>query len=64
MPESTSGDIGRGARGQARPENGGLTDDLVRKVSERVYAMLMHDLEIERERQRPSAKAFRGKGGW
>jgi hypothetical protein len=64
MPESTSDQVGGGVRGQAQPENGALTDDLIRKVSEKVYAMLMHDLEIERERQRPSARAFRGKGGW
>jgi len=42
-----------------------LTDELVRKVADKVYSKLMHDLEIERERQRPSSiHTLSTGGGW
>ncbi len=37
-----------------------VSDDLVRQVADRVYAMLTQDLAIERERQRPSSMCGRG----
>jgi len=42
----------------------GVSDRLVREVADRVYAMLMRDLRIERERYPPSAKGLSGRGGW
>jgi hypothetical protein len=46
------------------PQQDDLTDELVRQVSDRVYAMLMQDLMIERERQRPSSRVVGSRGGW
>jgi len=40
-----------------------ITQDLVDKVTEKVYAMLMQDLAIERERNRPSSIRTLGTGG-
>ena len=40
-----------------------LTDELVRKVADRIYHKLMQDLEIERERQRPSSIHTLSTGG-
>lgn len=41
------------------------SDELVRKVSEKVYAMLMQDLTIELERSRPSSiHSVITRGGW
>jgi hypothetical protein len=46
-------------------KNQALTDDLVRKVADKIYTKLMHDLEIERERQRPSSiHTLSTGGGW
>jgi hypothetical protein len=50
-PETTS-------EAQTRPEQRQqqtLSEELVRQVADRVYMMLMQDLAIERERQRPSS---------
>ncbi|MGC9466974.1 MAG: hypothetical protein ACP5HS_00145 [Anaerolineae bacterium] len=63
MPESTSTQQ-EPARSQQEDRNPVPNEDLVRKVADRVYAMLLHDLAIERERQRPSARVMGGKGGW
>ncbi len=42
-----------------------LGDELVKKVSEKVYAMLMQDLTIELERSRPSSiHTLITRGGW
>ncbi len=41
-----------------------LPDDLIRKVTNKVYAMLLQDLRIERERHPPSSKGRAGRGGW
>ena len=42
-----------------------LGDELVQKVSEKVYAMLMQDLTIELERSRPSSiHSAITRGGW
>jgi hypothetical protein len=42
-----------------------LTNELVRKVADKIYTKLMHDLEIERERQRPSSiHTLSTGGGW
>ena len=42
-----------------------LGDELVKKVSEKVYAMLMQDLTIELERSRPSSiHSLITRGGW
>lgn len=46
----------------AQPER--LTDDIVKQVADKVYAMLMQDLVIERERQRPSSRVMGSRGGW
>ena len=40
-----------------------LTDNLVQQVADRVYAMLMADIAIERERQRPGSTPVRHTGG-
>ena len=40
-------------------------DDLVQKVSDKVYAMLLQDLTIELERNRPSSiHSLLNHGGW
>lgn len=42
-----------------------LTDELVRKIADKIYSKLMDDLEIERERQRPSSiHTLSTGGGW
>ena len=41
-----------------------LPDDLIKKVTDKVYAMLLQDLRIERERHSPSSKGMTGRGGW
>jgi hypothetical protein len=42
-----------------------LNDELVQKVSEKVYAMLLQDLTIELERSRPSSiHSVITRGGW
>lgn len=47
---------------QNEPQSG---DDLVQKVSDKVYAMLLQDLTIELERNRPSAfHSLITRGGW
>jgi hypothetical protein len=40
-------------RSQNYQESGKITPELVRKVTDRVYAMLVADLKIERERRFP-----------
>lgn len=40
-----------------------LSEELVRQVADKVYAMLMQDLAIERERNRPSSIRTLGTGG-
>lgn len=35
-----------------------ITEELVQKVTERVYAMLLADLALELERRRPSSLSF------
>jgi hypothetical protein len=55
----------RAARhGKGRAADGALTEDLVRKVADKVYAMLMQDLMVERERHRPSSRTMGARGGW
>ena len=47
---------------QNSPQSG---DDLVQKVSDKVYAMLLQDLTIELERNRPSSiHSHINRGGW
>lgn len=47
-----------------------LTEDVIKQVTDKVYALLMHDLMIERERYHPPSKVmggfggFRDRGGW
>ncbi len=55
--------------GDTNPKQSGqkqaLTDELVRKVADKIYTKLMDDLEIERERQRPSSiHTLSTGGGW
>jgi hypothetical protein len=52
----------RGQRPAAATEP--LSDELVKQVADKVYAMLMADFAIERERQRPSSRMVRRTGGW
>jgi hypothetical protein len=37
---------------------------MVRKITDKVYAMLLDDLAIERERQRPSSRMVGRQGGY
>ena len=63
VPEEQAGEGYRpGQSDQASRQS--LTDDLVRQVADKVYAMLMQDLTIERERQCPSSRLRGCKGGW
>ncbi len=41
-----------------------ITEDLVQKVTERVYRMLLDDLMLELERRRPSSLGFHGTERW
>lgn len=62
MPEPTTPG---GSRPEQSDENKILTDALVRKVADKIYTKLMDDLEIERERQRPSSiHTLSTGGGW
>ena len=45
--------------------NNKVDDELVQKVSDKVYAMLLQDLTIELERNRPSSiHSVITRGGW
>jgi hypothetical protein len=45
--------------------NNQIDDELVQKVSDKVYAMLLQDLTIELERSRPSSiHSVITRGGW
>ena len=53
------------SRSKPSDQRQALTDELVRKVADKVYTQLMRDLEIERERQRPSSiHTLSTGGGW
>jgi hypothetical protein len=54
----------RNPQRQRRPPDRALTEELVKKVADKVYAMLIQDLTIERERHRPSSRGLRFHGGW
>jgi hypothetical protein len=41
-----------------------ISDDVIKKVTDKVYALLMQDLRIGRERHSPSSKGRAGRGGW
>ena len=42
-----------------------ISDELVKKVSDKVYAMLLQHLTIELERSRPSSiHSVMSRGGW
>ena len=51
MPEETSPSHFHKDRLQNNQELGKITPELVRNITDRVYAMLVADLKIERERQ-------------
>ncbi len=56
MPDPTTPAESSADPEQSRGDHRGtrpVSDDLVRQVADRVYAMLTQDLAIERERQRP-----------
>jgi hypothetical protein len=53
-----------GAGGERHPESGAMTPELVREVTEKVYALLMMDLRRARERRGPlSSRARHMPGG-
>jgi hypothetical protein len=54
----------RSSQKRRHPSDKALTEELVRKVADRVYAMLIQDLTVERERHRPSSRGLRFRGGW
>lgn len=41
------------------PATGPITPELVREIADRVYAMLLRDLRLERERRRETSTARR-----
>jgi hypothetical protein len=42
-----------------------VSDELVQKISDKVYAMLLQDLTLELERSRPSSiHSVIARGGW
>lgn len=47
-----------------------VTDELVKKVADKVYAMMLRDLAVDSERHHPSSKVMGGlgdvrmRGGW
>ena len=57
-----------GITGSAKEEilrEGRITPELVTEVADKVYAMLLLELRIERERHRlPDRRLFYGQGGW
>jgi hypothetical protein len=50
------GESGRSA--SANSSDTAVTPELVRQVADKVYAMWLRDLKIERDRQRPSANEW------
>jgi hypothetical protein len=52
-----------GAEGERHPDSGALTPELVREVTEKVYALLMNDLRMARERRGPSSSHTRHRPG-
>lgn len=52
-------------RQSANHQNRTITPELVNRVADKVYAMLLSDLRIEQERERSSLrKPFAEQGGW
>lgn len=48
-----------------RRQNSPITQELVNRIADKVYAMLLSDLRIEQERGRSSLrKPFAEQGGW
>lgn len=57
-------DITGSAQAEVAAE-GGITPELVVKVADKVYALLLQELRIETERQRlPHRGPLDGQGGW
>ncbi len=54
---------GRPGERQSATDVGRLTDELVRQVADQVYAMLMADIALERERGRPASQITERTGG-
>lgn len=67
MRRSGSARSGRQSVGgqNANRQNRTITPELVNRVADKVYAMLLSDLRIEQERERSSLrKPFAEQGGW
>ena len=54
----------RNPQKRRRSSDQALTEELVKKVADKVYMMLIQDMTIERERYRPSSRGLRFRGGW
>lgn len=54
----------RPANRPEQPREARLTQELVRKVADRVYRMLIQDACLERERHRPCSRTMGGRGEW
>jgi hypothetical protein len=63
MPANRNGNDANGASEAAGGAATAVTPELVRKVADKVYAMLLLDLRLERERhRRPSRRSDAGRG--
>lgn len=62
MP-ATAADVGQPA--PQSPDQPQITDDLVREVADKVFALLVLELRIEQERRRqPRQTTPSSRGGW
>lgn len=63
MPQETDTQHTNPPTGPARP-SGEISEELVRKVTDRVYALLLAELRLDFERQRATGLGARRRGGW
>lgn len=63
MPEETNSSHPYASMTQSARRMGRITPELVQKITDRVYAMLVADLKIERERRYPWHGEAWQKGG-
>jgi hypothetical protein len=68
MPQETDTQHTNPPTGPARPSGEVseelVSEELVRKVTDRVYALLLAELRLDFERQRATGLGARRRGGW
>jgi len=62
MPEEQTGSNSQ-ASSSSQDKSVEITPELVKEVTEKVYALMMKDMKIARERFRSNANTYHRKGG-